>query len=171
MCGTLDYLSPELVGGHSYDYHVDIWAVGILLFEFLTGNPPFETAGQDETKQKILRNNITFPTWMNPDAIDLITSLLQTDPTARMALSQVRHHPFIEQHLGKASELQQIEDARMNALEIEKTKYHQEKLNEYLIHQRQLHAPQVPTVSMNDFLSSENDYQTTPIKNTSVFGI
>jgi serine/threonine protein kinase len=42
MCGTLDYLPPEMVNKDKYDHTVDIWCVGILTFEFLTGSPPFE---------------------------------------------------------------------------------------------------------------------------------
>ena len=42
MCGTLDYLPPEMVNSRKYDHTVDIWSIGILTFEFLTGSPPFE---------------------------------------------------------------------------------------------------------------------------------
>ena len=43
MCGTLDYLPPEMVNRVSYNHKVDIWSIGILAFEFLTGKPPFES--------------------------------------------------------------------------------------------------------------------------------
>ena len=55
MCGTLDYLPPEMVARQSYDHTVDIWSIGILAFEFLTGKPPFESEGQEETFSKIKR--------------------------------------------------------------------------------------------------------------------
>lgn len=42
FCGTLDYLSPEMKGGDSYDNSVDIWAIGVLTFELLTGVAPFK---------------------------------------------------------------------------------------------------------------------------------
>jgi len=41
FCGTLDYLSPEMVDNKLYDYSVDIWAIGVLTFELLCGKPPF----------------------------------------------------------------------------------------------------------------------------------
>lgn len=43
MCGTLDYLPPEMVNRSSYNHKVDTWSIGVLAFEFLTGKPPFET--------------------------------------------------------------------------------------------------------------------------------
>lgn len=42
LCGTLDYLSPEMIRGEKYDESVDIWAIGIILYELLVGKPPFE---------------------------------------------------------------------------------------------------------------------------------
>jgi serine/threonine protein kinase len=52
-CGTLDYLPLEMVMGKSYDHKVDIWSVGVLIFELCTGNPPFNNNNQNITKGKI----------------------------------------------------------------------------------------------------------------------
>ncbi len=49
MCGTLDYLPPEIVLNTAYDYKVDIWCIGILTFEFCAGYPPFESCNSKET--------------------------------------------------------------------------------------------------------------------------
>lgn len=48
LCGTLDYLPPEMVEGREHDVGVDIWGLGVLTYEFLFGNPPFEAAGHQE---------------------------------------------------------------------------------------------------------------------------
>lgn len=48
LCGTLDYLPPEMVEGREHDSGVDIWGLGVLTYEFLFGNPPFEAAGHHE---------------------------------------------------------------------------------------------------------------------------
>lgn len=49
MCGTLDYLAPEMVENKDHDYAVDNWTLGILCYEFLYGNPPFEADNQHDT--------------------------------------------------------------------------------------------------------------------------
>ena len=58
MCGTLDYLPPEMLqrgegGGNAYDKSVDIWALGILAYEFVVGRPPFETGSHRSTHDRI----------------------------------------------------------------------------------------------------------------------
>jgi len=52
LCGTLDYLPPEMVDGKSYDEKVDLWCLGVLTYEFLVGKPPFETSHRDDTYKK-----------------------------------------------------------------------------------------------------------------------
>lgn len=55
MCGTLDYLPPEMIEGHSHDEKVDLWCIGVLCYECLVGNPPFETATHSETYKRITK--------------------------------------------------------------------------------------------------------------------
>lgn len=50
MCGTLDYLPPEMISKSEYDHTIDIWSIGILAYEFLTGKPPFESGMEHKTK-------------------------------------------------------------------------------------------------------------------------
>eukprot|EP01088_Endostelium_zonatum_P020101 TRINITY_DN7247_c0_g1_i2.p1 TRINITY_DN7247_c0_g1~~TRINITY_DN7247_c0_g1_i2.p1 ORF type:complete len:259 (-),score=53.01 TRINITY_DN7247_c0_g1_i2:34-810(-) len=50
LCGTLDYLPPEMIKGQVHDHRVDLWSLGILLFEFLVGRPPFEAETEDKTR-------------------------------------------------------------------------------------------------------------------------
>ena len=98
LCGTLDYLPPEMVEGTTHDNCVDVWSLGVLCYEFLYGNPPFEAAGHSETYKRILRVDLRFPAEpaVSEDAKDLIRSLLVKNPTERMDLSQVIHHPWIK---------------------------------------------------------------------------
>jgi serine/threonine protein kinase len=58
MCGTLDYLAPEMVEGRSHDERVDLWTLGILCYEFLVGKPPFEEEKTDLTYKRICRQVI-----------------------------------------------------------------------------------------------------------------
>jgi serine/threonine protein kinase len=55
MCGTLDYLPPEMVEGREHDNTVDIWSLGVLTYEFLVGYPPFEAQGYQETYSRIAK--------------------------------------------------------------------------------------------------------------------
>jgi len=55
MCGTLDYLAPEMVEGRSHDERVDLWTLGILCYEFLVGKPPFEEEKTEFTYKRICR--------------------------------------------------------------------------------------------------------------------
>ena len=61
LCGTLDYLPPEMVEGVEYDSAVDLWSLGVLAFEFLCGNPPFEAPRTSDTYKRILRVDLRFP--------------------------------------------------------------------------------------------------------------
>jgi len=104
MCGTLDYLPPEMVSREAHDPTVDIWALGVLMYEFLTGMPPFEAQGQDATFRRIKKVDLSFPFFVSAEAKDLITKLLQKDPTQRMPLSLVPEHPFIKKYCGSTKE-------------------------------------------------------------------
>ena len=55
MCGTLDYLPPEMIEGRTYNEKVDLWCIGVLCYELLVGNPPFESASHNETYRRILK--------------------------------------------------------------------------------------------------------------------
>mmetsp|Transcript_5394 Transcript_5394/g.7927 ORF Transcript_5394/g.7927 Transcript_5394/m.7927 type:complete len:321 (+) Transcript_5394:58-1020(+) len=95
LCGTLDYLPPEMVEGREHDEQVDVWSLGVLLFEFLVGNPPFEAEGHSATYRRISRVDLRFPNGVPPDAQDLIRKLLQKDPRKRMSLQSIPTHPWV----------------------------------------------------------------------------
>lgn len=67
FCGTLDYLSPEMIDQRFYDYRSDIWGLGVLVYEFVVGSPPFESEDGLNTKEKIKKANIVFPTFVSKD--------------------------------------------------------------------------------------------------------
>uniref|UniRef100_A0A183BSD6 Aurora kinase n=1 Tax=Globodera pallida TaxID=36090 RepID=A0A183BSD6_GLOPA len=76
MCGTLDYLPPEMVLKQHHDEKVDYWSVGVLCYEFLVGKPPFETKTQQDTYTRIMKVQYSFPSFMSAGARDVISKLL-----------------------------------------------------------------------------------------------
>jgi len=97
LCGTLDYLPPEMVEGKEHDSSVDIWSLGVLCYEFLYGSPPFEAQGHSETYKRILRADLRFPVQPSTscEAKDLIRRLLVRQPSARLELTKVLKHQWI----------------------------------------------------------------------------
>lgn len=106
LCGTIDYLSPELIKSREYDDKVDVWALGVLTYELLVGSPPFEENTKEMTYRRILRCDIRFPPHVSPQARDLIGKLLQFEPTNRIPLSEVKSHTWITSHKPSWSSLQ-----------------------------------------------------------------
>ncbi|RTG85247.1 aurora kinase A [Schistosoma bovis] len=76
LCGTIDYLAPEMVAGVSHDERVDHWTVGILCYEMLCGKPPFEHPNTQDTYACIKTVKYTFPPVITPMAQDMISKLL-----------------------------------------------------------------------------------------------
>ncbi|KAF9465985.1 other/AUR protein kinase [Collybia nuda] len=104
LCGTLDYLPPEMVEGKEHNEKVDYWALGVLTYEFLIGNPPFEDSSSvNNTYRRIAKVDLRFPSTISPEAKDLISKLLQYDPEQRLALSTVLCHPWIVKYRSKNS--------------------------------------------------------------------
>ncbi|XP_076051056.1 aurora kinase-like [Oratosquilla oratoria] len=95
LCGTLDYLPPEMVEGKAHDENVDLWSIGVLAYEFLCGSPPFESESNAETYKKISKVDLKFPSHLSPGAKDLISRLLRHSPRERLNLEGVCKHPWI----------------------------------------------------------------------------
>ncbi|KAL9658660.1 hypothetical protein ABK040_006196 [Willaertia magna] len=95
LCGTLDYLPPEMVEGKEHDRNVDIWCLGVLMYEFLVGEPPFLANTQDETFKRIKDVDLHFPPFISEDAKDLISKLLVKEAKYRITLEELFNHSFI----------------------------------------------------------------------------
>lgn len=75
LCGTLDYLPPEMIEGSPHDEKVDLWSLGVLCYEFMVGHPPFESEGHSATYRRISKVEYTFPAHVSPGARDLISKV------------------------------------------------------------------------------------------------
>jgi len=95
ICGTLDYLPPEMIESNEHDYTVDIWSLGILCYEFLVGKPPFEEIDKNSTYKRIAKVDLKIPSFICNEATDLILKLLQKSPKKRITLAEVLNHPWI----------------------------------------------------------------------------
>lgn len=96
FCGTLDYLSPEMVRKQGHSFEVDWWTLGILLFELLVGYPPFYSKSYFQTSGKILKNDPIFPQEFDSDAKDLIAKLLDKNHKTRLTGKDIKNHPFFK---------------------------------------------------------------------------
>lgn len=84
MCGTPEYLCPEIIQSKGHSYEADWWAFGVLLFEFMAGYPPFFDENPFGIYEKILACKIPFPSFFEANSKDLIKKLCQPDRAKRL---------------------------------------------------------------------------------------
>ncbi|XP_014262513.1 aurora kinase B-like [Cimex lectularius] len=102
ICGTLDYLPPEMVKNLQHDYTVDLWSSGVLCYEILCGKPPFEAKSYKETYYNITHAVYSFPPHVSNLACDLIRKLLVITPHQRLQLKDLLQHEWICQNVTSA---------------------------------------------------------------------
>ena len=98
-CGTPVYLAPEMIKEIGHDEHLDIWCIGVLLFELLTGNVPFKGKDLESLNNNILSLKISWPKDINLVAKNLILKILKPDPGERISLEDMLKHPFFRTKL------------------------------------------------------------------------
>ena len=98
-CGTPVYLAPEMIKEIGHDEHLDIWCIGVLLFELLTGNVPFKGKDIESLNNNILSLKIVWPKDISNTAKNLILKILKRDPGDRISLVDMLKHPFFKQKL------------------------------------------------------------------------
>ena len=102
VCGTPIYLAPEMINNTGHDEKVDIWCIGVLLFELITGQQPWKGSDVQTVKYNISRLKINWPKQMDRNAADLISKILRYNPEERISLRNMLMHPFFTQFFPNA---------------------------------------------------------------------
>uniref|UniRef100_A0A3B4BC16 Non-specific serine/threonine protein kinase n=1 Tax=Periophthalmus magnuspinnatus TaxID=409849 RepID=A0A3B4BC16_9GOBI len=99
FCGTIEYMAPEILTRLGHNRAVDWWSLGALMYDMMTGSPPFTAENRKKTIDKILKCKINLPPYLTIDARDLLKKLLKKSPAQRLGSSKadcadIQKHPF-----------------------------------------------------------------------------
>ncbi|XP_065592473.1 serine/threonine-protein kinase PLK4 isoform X2 [Cyrtonyx montezumae] len=95
MCGTPNYISPEIATRSPHGLESDVWSLGCMFYTLLMGKPPFDTDTVKNTLNKVVLAEYEMPAFLSREAQDLIHKLLRKNPADRLSLSSVLDHPFM----------------------------------------------------------------------------
>lgn len=101
FCGTPDYIAPEIIAYQPYSAAVDWWSLGVLIFEMLTGLPPFDGEDEDELFHSILDSTVSFPRSLSKESVSIIKGFLTKNPITRLGSGDtgecdIRDHAFFK---------------------------------------------------------------------------
>uniref|UniRef100_A0A4W4DMU3 Serine/threonine-protein kinase PLK n=1 Tax=Electrophorus electricus TaxID=8005 RepID=A0A4W4DMU3_ELEEL len=97
ICGTPNYLSPEVLNKQGHGCESDVWALGCVMYTMLLGRPPFETTNLKETYRCIREARYSMPSTLSPQAKHLISTMLAKTPEERPRLDDILRHDFFSQ--------------------------------------------------------------------------
>ncbi|XP_064860132.1 ribosomal protein S6 kinase beta-2-like [Oncorhynchus nerka] len=99
FCGTIEYMAPEILTRTGHNRAVDWWSLGALMYDMMTGSPPFTAENRKKTIDKILKCKVNLPPYLTLDARDMIKKLMKKSPSQRLGSSaadckDIQKHPF-----------------------------------------------------------------------------
>ncbi|XP_076364482.1 serine/threonine-protein kinase unc-51-like isoform X4 [Tachypleus tridentatus] len=99
LCGSPMYMAPEVIMSLQYDAKADLWSIGTIVYQCLTGKAPFQAQTPQALKQLYEKNSSLFPkipSWTSPGLTDLLLRLLKRDAKDRMEFDEFFNHPFLQ---------------------------------------------------------------------------
>ncbi|XP_068690515.1 ribosomal protein S6 kinase beta-1-like isoform X1 [Montipora capricornis] len=99
FCGTIEYMAPEILTRSGHGKAVDWWSLGALMYDMLTGSPPFCGDSRKKTIDKILKGKLVLPPYLSVEAKEFLRKLLKRHPQARLGggndgTKPIKSHPF-----------------------------------------------------------------------------
>lgn len=96
ICGTRNYLPPEMLHGKLYSFEADIWSLGVMLYRMLCGIFPFDGRRTKEVFHRIKKEKVKMPYWLSEEARELLSGLLEKRPERRLSIEDVKKLAFFE---------------------------------------------------------------------------
>ncbi|CAG9311781.1 unnamed protein product [Blepharisma stoltei] len=137
FCGSPAYLAPEMLSKTGSEKSADVYGIGAILYEFLTGMPPFYSDNIKELFRNIKRGLLQFPKVVKPEAQDLMRKLMNKDPTKRPTMTQAKSHIFFKGIDWEELEKKKVRPPRLGSKWVQLDEYEEEQAN-VMTHQKTL---------------------------------
>ncbi|GFN85023.1 serine/threonine-protein kinase plk4 [Plakobranchus ocellatus] len=115
MCGTPNYISPEIAMRSAHGLEADVWSLGCMLYTLLVGQAPFDTNAVKSTLNRVILAEYHLPDSLSPAARDLIQALLKKNPKDRLPLREILTHPFMTMKSSNRKMIQKMSEMSMDS--------------------------------------------------------
>lgn len=95
LCGTPNYIAPEILLKKGHGFEADVWSLGCIVYTLVVGKPPFESSDLKETYRRIRHNEFVIPASVPNEVRQFITKMLQTEPSKRPSMKQIMDDPYL----------------------------------------------------------------------------